>query len=247
MSQLVVTKTYEDGQVLGEANLDAAFQSIEQFINSTKLTGENIQDNSITAAEIQTNSIPSTAIAASAITTAKIQDSAITLAKLSADVQLLLTPTGSISAYSGDSAPSGWLLCDGTAVSRTTYSALFAIVGERFGSGDGTTTFNTPDFRGRFLRGRDAGAGRDPDAADRTAMNAGGATGDAVGSVQSDDMGIGNLTVSVSNGESGSTPGLFPTSAASASTFNPFTSTQSGASGLETRPENAYVNFIIKT
>ncbi len=48
---------------------------------------------------------------------------------------------------------SGWLLCNGQAVSRTTYSALFALIGTKFGSGDGSKTFNLPDYRGKFLRG----------------------------------------------------------------------------------------------
>ena len=46
-----------------------------------------------------------------------------------------------------------WLLCDGSAVSRTTYADLFALIGDGFGSGDGSTTFNLPDYRGKFLRG----------------------------------------------------------------------------------------------
>ncbi len=67
---------------------------------------------------------------------------------------LNLLPIGTISAYGGSSAPTGWLLCDGTAVSRTTYSALFAIVGTTFGAGNGTTTFNLPDLRQRFPMGK---------------------------------------------------------------------------------------------
>ena len=80
--------------------------------------------------------------------------------------------------------PPGSLLCNGTAVSRTVYALLFAKLGIVHGQGDGSTTFNLPDYRGRFLRGRDAGQGRDPDAGSRTAANTGGAAGDAVGSVQ---------------------------------------------------------------
>lgn len=62
-------------------------------------------------------------------------------------------PVGSISAFGGSEAPSGWLLCQGQAVSRTTYAELFSIIGTSFGSGDGSTTFNVPDLRGEFLRG----------------------------------------------------------------------------------------------
>lgn len=93
--------------------------------------------------------------------------------------------TGIIVPYGGSSTPpTGWLLCDGSQVSRTTYANLFAVIGTNFGSGNGTTTFHLPDARGRFIRIVDGGAGRDPDAASRTAMNSGGLTGDNVGSVQ---------------------------------------------------------------
>lgn len=61
-----------------------------------------------------------------------------------------VTPAGVIEAWAGtSSAPNGYLLCDGSAVSRTTYAALFAAIGVTYGSGDGSTTFNVPDFRGR--------------------------------------------------------------------------------------------------
>lgn len=93
-------------------------------------------------------------------------------------------PTASIIAYGGTTAPTGWLLCDGSAVSRTTYSALFAVIAETAGQGDNSTTFNVPDLRGRFLRGMDAAVGRDPDAAGRTAMATGGNTGDNLFSIQ---------------------------------------------------------------
>jgi microcystin-dependent protein len=59
-------------------------------------------------------------------------------------------PTGGLMMWPTSSAPSGWLLCAGAAVSRTTYSALFAVVGTTFGSGDGSTTFNLPDYRDRM-------------------------------------------------------------------------------------------------
>ena len=56
-------------------------------------------------------------------------------------------------------APTGWLLCDGTAVNRTTYADLFAILSTTFGVGDGSTTFNLPDFRGRTVMGVGTGSG----------------------------------------------------------------------------------------
>jgi len=64
-------------------------------------------------------------------------------------------PAGTIMPYAGSSAPTGWALCDGSAISRTTYSTLFAIVSTTYGSGDGSTTFALPDLRGRTVFGKD--------------------------------------------------------------------------------------------
>ena len=62
-------------------------------------------------------------------------------------------PIGAIQAYGGSTAPYGWLICDGSAVSRVTYSELFTAIGTHYGSGDGSTTFNLPDLRGRVAIG----------------------------------------------------------------------------------------------
>lgn len=62
-------------------------------------------------------------------------------------------PAGALQPYAGTSTPTGWLLCDGTAVSRTTYAALFAAIGTTWGSGDGSTTFNLPNLQRRTLVG----------------------------------------------------------------------------------------------
>lgn len=80
----------------------------------------------------------------------------------SADPTTLFTPinqgvtTGMISPYAGATAPTSWLLCDGSAVSRATYSALFVIISTTYGAGDGSTTFNLPDIRGRVPVGKSA-------------------------------------------------------------------------------------------
>jgi microcystin-dependent protein len=63
-------------------------------------------------------------------------------------------PTGSVISFAGSSAPTGWLICDGSAVSRTIYSDLYSIIGDTYGSGDGSTTFNTPDLRRRTVIGK---------------------------------------------------------------------------------------------
>lgn len=75
----------------------------------------------------------------------------------------LAVPTGMMMPFAGASAPSGWLFCTGAAVSRTTYSALFNVIGTVFGTGDGSTTFNLPDMRGRVGVGRDDMGGTSAD------------------------------------------------------------------------------------
>jgi microcystin-dependent protein len=90
-------------------------------------------------------------------------------------------------------------------VSRTTYANLFAAIGTAHGSGDGVTTFTLPDYRGRFLRGVDEGAGRDPDAPSRTAPSPGGNSGDAVGSIEPWSTGMPNAGFSPNLSFSGQT------------------------------------------
>lgn len=82
------------------------------------------------------------------------------LTNLAESLRNSLLPTGSVLAFAGAVAPTGFLLCQGQAVSRTTYAVLFSIVGTTYGAGNGTTTFNVPDLRGRVPVGPDAGAGR---------------------------------------------------------------------------------------
>jgi microcystin-dependent protein len=70
-----------------------------------------------------------------------------------------LIPVGGLMPYAGSTSPEGWLLCDGTAINRTTYANLFALIGTTYGSGNGTTTFNVPDMRSRMPIGAGAGTG----------------------------------------------------------------------------------------
>jgi len=90
--------------------------------------------------------ITATAYAFRAAVASTVDDGAITPAKLAPG---LATPPGAITLYAGTVAPTGWLLCDGRAVSRTDYPALFAAIGTAYGAGDGTSTFNLPNLQGR--------------------------------------------------------------------------------------------------
>jgi microcystin-dependent protein len=77
----------------------------------------------------------------------------IAVADLAAATVERLLPAGAVMPFAMNSAPSGWLAADGAAVSRSTYSALFAAIGTTYGAGDGSTTFILPDMRGYFVRG----------------------------------------------------------------------------------------------
>jgi len=177
-----------------------------------------------------------------------------------------LCPPGSVMAYMGTNAPNGWLMCDGSAISRTQYAALFAVLGTASGQGDGSTTFNLPDMRGEFLRGVDNGStgvsGRDPDVGSRTAYYTGGNAGNAVGSYQADAFQGHNhdfhcLAIACSGGGNANAPTVFLDYAALPSNYSADRPTQmvlqptTGSYGnvrvsTETRPVNVYVNYIIK-
>lgn len=71
-------------------------------------------------------------------------------------------PAGAIQAFAMNTVPTGWLECNGVAVSRVTYANLFSVIGVTYGAGNGVTTFNLPDLRGEFIRGLDNGRSVDP-------------------------------------------------------------------------------------
>lgn len=95
-----------------------------------------------------------------------------------ADVSASAFNSGMLMPYAGATAPTGWLLCYGQAVSRTTYADLFSVVGTTYGAGDGSTTFNLPDLRGRAIAGKDDMGGT---SANRLTNQTGGLNGDTLG------------------------------------------------------------------
>jgi microcystin-dependent protein len=105
-------------------------------------------NNARTVSAIQTADISD-----AQITEAKLAANSVSLAKLVTAVQQALLPAGAVQAFAMNSAPSGWLAADGTAVSRSTYASLFSAIGTTYGAGDGSTTFALPDLRGYFVRG----------------------------------------------------------------------------------------------
>ena len=89
-----------------------------------------------------------------------------------------IMPSGVLMPYGGSSAPTGFLLCDGSAVSRSTYADLFSAIGTTYGAGNGSTTFNIPDLRGRVIAGQDDMGGS---SANRLTNQSGGLNGDTLG------------------------------------------------------------------
>ena len=134
---------------------------------------------------------------------------------------------GSVMALAMKKIPSGYLECNGAAVHRNTYAALFAKIGTTFGAGDGSTTFNLPDLRGEFIRGFDNGRGVD---ANRN-----------IGSAQSDEFKSHNHVVPQLRRDSHDGGGA-PTW--SRSTAGTEVTTNTG--GNETRPRNIALMYCIK-
>lgn len=229
-------------------NLD--INTVYNKVNS--LPGDCVLDDSLSGTKLIDATVSAAKLASNSVTTAKIADGAVTAAKLAAAIDNLV-PVGTILTYGGSTAPTGYLLGQGQSLSRTTYASLFAVFGTSFGTADGNS-FNNVDCRGRFTRFVDGGQNRDPDRASRLAMNAGGAVGDNVGSVQSDQFGAhnhlgGDYFNTGSDSEYGRFTSYSGTKSGVSSTgtsiqwYQHYTNT---AGGNETRPENFNANCIVK-
>lgn len=169
---------------------------------------------------------------------------------------------GLIMPYAGTSAPSGWLDCDGSAVSRATYNGLFKAIGTTWGSGDGSTTFNVPDLRGLFIRGAGAnGTLTDYDSNAYTGGSVGNTSADALrdhdhrinsgkGSHTHDlDLLQGDADGNTVNRFDRSTEANVGTVTTDASTLPQIDtdSVLSANTAIETKPANASCLYIIKT
>lgn len=199
----------------------------------------------VTPAKLNSAAAPTVVVADNEVTTAKIADAAVTDAKLAATLNLssktvtlpasISLPAGAVMAFAMNSAPTGWLACNGAAVNRTgTYAALFAAIGTTYGTGNGSTTFNVPDLRGYFVRG--------------SGTNSDGTASGTFGSKQADALET--HTHTVSNGKNVNT--LEPAFGSSGfnQVWNGFTTaTTSGPStgaSTETRPSNIAMLYCIK-
>ena len=135
------------------ATADIADDAVNQAKIADDAVGTaQIADDAVGSAQIADDAVGQAAIANNAVGTNQIADSAVTAAKLSSDAAFT---SGMLMPFAGSAAPSGWLLAYGQAVSRSTYSSLFTAIGTTYGAGDGSSTFNLPDLRGRVVAGQD--------------------------------------------------------------------------------------------
>lgn len=179
------------------------------------------------------------------------------LAQLTAALALLAAavPVGQMVPYGGATAPSTWLLCYGQAVSRATYALLFTAIGTTFGAGDGMTTFNVPDLRGRAAFGQDDMGGP---SAGRVTTGVSGIDGATVGAsggnqaqqahshtlfTQSDGTTTYNQVLGTGGAQSGF---LTPfTTTATSGAANPVYAGNTGAGGSQNMPPTLITNYII--
>ncbi len=159
-----------------------AVQIAAAAVGNTELADDSVskskmQDNSVGSAEIEADAVGQSELGPGAVGPVEVNDSLKPSAGAAAGTEALraIGPGGSqvvagndprlalwepgdlketAKAVTAGSEPAGWLLCDGRAVSRTTYNALFAAISTAHGAGDGSTTFNLPDYRGRVTVGK---------------------------------------------------------------------------------------------
>jgi hypothetical protein len=235
---------------------------------SGKLRIGIIADNSIPVSKIASdggdiaNGLRSDQISEGAIGTSEIKDGSIRDNDLSDElleyIRLRLTPAGTVTAFAGpaDRVPNGWALCNGRALDvdaeEGKYRELFNAIGTAWGNGsqgkdavEGVTDFNLPDLRGLFLRGVSHDSGADPDRMSRTAEFEGANAGNMVGSRQLDELKSHTHFVGRRGADGDGQRRARPLSWSDWDKFNDVLDT-GATGGSETRPVNAYVNYIIK-
>lgn len=124
-------------------------------LQNEAVTTSKIGPKAIIASKIENEAVETAHVKNNSITTNKLANANVTPEKLSGEVATV--PPGTLLPYAGATSPNSslWLLADGSEVSRTTYSALFGVLGTTYGTGNGSTTFNIPDMRGRVAMGAD--------------------------------------------------------------------------------------------
>lgn len=224
----------------------AQFNTIETTsIISEPNQNATAQLTTVTATTVNASTVNATTVGTVGTTT--VNASTVNATTVNANGTI---PIGGIIPYAGPingPLPNGWLLCNGVAVSRTTYKPLFDVINTLYGIGDGSETFNLPDYQGMFLRGVSAGNGTDIDAPNRTPQNLGDSSvgtaspsnNNGIGTRQEDQFASHTHTywqsVYVSSGGNWS-----------GSDWNNQQLPTLPAGGSETRPKNVYVYYLIR-
>lgn len=156
IGQLIADNTEQDATLDPESlytnwkNAIAAF--IPENVANGSISGLKLTDGTVAFAKIASAAIATTQEAQEGESNAKLMTPARVKEAIEAQTPPAL-PTGSFIYYGGTDVPEGYLLCNGANVSRTTYAALFAVIGTKYGEGDGSSTFTLPNLDGRVLQG----------------------------------------------------------------------------------------------
>ena len=186
-----------------------------------------VSGETVTPTKLNELSQSTVALTAGSIVDADVSASAgIAASKLATATQQSLVPAGAVMPFAMNSVPLGWLPCDGSPVSRSIYAGLFAVVGELYGVGDTSTTFNVPDLRGYFVRG--------------SGTNSDGTVAGAFGGKQADGIKAHTHTTTGNAGVFLQSPGSFVYGVASGS------ENTGSTGGAETRPKNIALLYCIK-
>lgn len=222
--------------------------------NSFAIAGVAVTANTGTGAVARATSPTLTGASLGSSSTATTQAAADNSTKLAttAYVDAAITfPIGACMAYGGSSAPAAWTLAFGQPISRTTFAGLFAVYGTTYGTGDGSTTFNMPDLRGRLVAGLDNMGGTPANRVTNTTMTPNGNTSGAVGGAQTQSTSVsmtssGTNLIALGSGQTGTTSGGWSgnTGAAAGGDFQALT-TSSISATTNTTPIQANNNITV--